>query len=563
MIPLFAGARIVAIVELVGISLVQVALAVVSAFCVQQVFDRALLESSATAPADMNFVGALFVGSLSAVALLEIRRLTTAERLGLGYVAALRRAMFERIMHAAPEAIHRRREGGLLLPFVGDLTAIKKWVSDGLVRAISSGVTVIVLTGALYWIAPSLAMMVAAIVVASALFALFMSEALTRAIRRTRNRRGALANFVASSARAAATVQAFNRIERERQRLERRTDALMTASVRLAQLSGVMSASAILLGGALVALALGAGVLNNGQGSLTPGVLAGVISLVGLASTAVRDLGTAFELGKRAQASFSKVRSALVMAPSLNVSGRERRLQMGEGVIEISDVSAGAILAHVTLSARPGDVINIEGASGAGKSLLAALVVRLRDPDRGAVCLDGQDLRRVSARTLRRHVGFAGQAAPLMRGSVLMNLKYRMPGVSSEDFASVAGLCGIRALTEGLPGGELAKLSEGAPELPRGEQQRLMIARAMMGAPPILVLDEVDSHLDSETASALARAFSAYPGVVIMVATTPAWREAATTIWSIAGGAVTARPASTSAGREKGLSAAANTSGAL
>ncbi|MBK8543615.1 MAG: hypothetical protein IPL62_08590 [Caulobacteraceae bacterium] len=150
MICVFAGSRIVQVLELVCISLMQAALAVAVAYCVQQVFDRMLASRADIDPYFAAAITTLLVGSLVAIAILEVRRLTTAERLSLGYIATLRTAMFTRIMNAAPSVIHRRRESGLLLPFLGDLTAIKKWVGDGLVRAISATVTLTLLLSALY-----------------------------------------------------------------------------------------------------------------------------------------------------------------------------------------------------------------------------------------------------------------------------------------------------------------------------------------------------------------------------------------------------------------------------
>ncbi len=551
MIRVFAGSRIVQVLELVCISLMQAALAVAVAYCVQQVFDRMLASRADIDPYFAAAITTLLVGSLVAIAILEVRRLTTAERLSLGYIATLRTAMFTRIMNAAPSVIHRRRESGLLLPFLGDLTAIKKWVGDGLVRAISATVTLTLLLSALYLLSQALAIG-AAIVVGTAIFVAFLfSGPLMRAIRRVRNRRGAIANFVSSSTRAAATVQAFSRMSRELQRLERRTEALTLASVRLARWSGIMSALALAAGGALVVLTLAAGVFGNEP--LTAGVLAAAISLVGLASTAVRDLGIAFESGKRAQASFAKVKAALAIAPSVKSVHRARDFAVSDGVIAFENVSVDGVLERISLSAKPGDVINIEGASGAGKSLLAALIVRLRDPDHGVVSFDGRDLRRVPTRALRRNVGFAAVAAPLMRGSVWMNLKYRAPRASGDELARVVDLCGLQSVIDNLPGGEQAKLSEGAPELSRSDQQRLMIARAMLGGPPLLVLDEVDSHLDEETAERLAASFADYPGVLILAASSQAWRRAATTIWSIADKRVIAKPAAGLAGIDGGL----------
>lgn len=192
-----------------------------------------------------------------------------------------------------------------------------------------------------------------------------------------------------------------------------------------------------------------------------------------------------------------------------------------------------------------------------------AIIARLRDPDAGRVRLDGRDLRRVSLPSLRRRIGVASASAPLMRGSIAMNLRYRAANASAEEIARVVDICNLAPVFQRLEAGEQTRLGDGAPELALGEAQRLLIARAMVGSPAVLILDGVDSHLDAETAARIARALNEYPGTVLMAATAPAFHQVAHTNWRIQAGRVEILPVAQSEANviDMGLAAKADRPG--
>lgn len=542
MIPVAGKGRWVLLVSLVGASLVQAAAAALVAWCIQRVFDGLLSGGGGDPGASAAMLGLIFAGSACAAALLEIFRTWAGEKLGLGYVADVRNALFEKVMRASPAEIAQRREGGLMLPFVGDLTAVKKWVSDGLVRLISASATAILLLGALALESVQLAAAAGAVVAAAALAVVLLNGPLSRAIEVMRARRAAVANFVSSSIRAAQTVQAFDRQRREAERLSRRNDSLMESGLKLASVTGLVTAIVHLAAVSLVAVTLVVGVIEVQRGAMTIGLVAAAISLAGLLAGAVRDLGTAFELWRRAKVSFKKIGRSLQISSSVSEKG-ERRLR-GEPHVSLVDVGVDGLFHGVSLEAASGAVINVVGESGSGKSTLLSLVARLRDPDEGRVRINGRNARGVSLASLRRNVGFASAGMPLMRGSLGMNLRYRTPNANDDEVSRVMEVCNLAPIIARLPGQEAARLSDGAPELAIGEIQRLLIARAMLGTPPILVLDEVDTHLDPETVARIAGALSAYPGIVLMAATKPEMCAAATCVWRVGKGSVTAEEAS-------------------
>ncbi len=538
MIRVAKGPRLGFLLTLVGVSLAQVACALAIAFCVQLVFDRVLApEVGVVAVGSHVQVAALFVVSLAAIGALEVLRSGLAEKLGFGYVAELRAALFERVMQTSQNT-RGQREGALLLPFVGDLTAIKKWVSDGVVKLISASITVAMLGVVLALQSPVLAFAAGGVLLTAALCIVAVGGPLSRAIVDTRGKRGAVANFVSASFKAATTVQAFDRLERESERLRRRAKALERAGVRLGVLAGLTTAIVACASGALVAVTLIVGMQGVGAGLMSVGLVAAAMSIVGLLSGALRDLGVGYELWRRAEASFRKVAEFLTLQPSVSSSEAIRRFHARDGKFSLRRVEVKGLLRRVSVEAQGGDVVNVTGLSGSGKSTLLAIAARLREPDAGKVRLDGNDLSRVSITSLRRRIGVASAATPLMRGTIAMNLRYRAPKATQEEVDEIIRICVLQPVIDRFRAKEKTKLSEGAPELSRGEVQRLQIARAMLGAPTLLVLDEVDTHLGGAIAQSIAKALASYGGIVLMTAASPEFRDVATTTWRIADGRI-------------------------
>lgn len=538
MIRVAKGARLGFLLTLVCASLAQVACALAVAYCVQMVFDRVLAPEGGLAPVSSYApIAALFIASVASIGALEVLRSVVGEKLGLGYVAELRAALFERVMQTSQDT-RGQKEGRLLLPFVGDLTAIKKWVSDGVVRLISASITVAMLGVVLALQSLLLAFAAGGVLLTAALGIVAIGGPLSRAISDTRVKRGAVANFVSASFKAASTVQAFDRLERESERLQRRANALERAGVRLGLFAGLTTAIVACASGALVAVTLIVGMQGVSAGLVSVGLVAAAISIVGLLSGALRDLGVGYELWRRAEVSFQKVAEFLALQPSVSSSEAVRRFRAGDGELSLRRVEVKGLLRRVNAEAQGGDVVNVAGLSGSGKSTLLAVAARLREPDAGKVRLDGNDLSRVSTASLRRRIGVASAATPLMRGTIAMNLRYRAPKASQEEVGEVIRICVLQPVIDRFRDKEKTKLSEGAPELSRSEAQRLQIARAMLGAPSLLVLDEVDSHLGGAIAQNIAEALASYGGIVLMAAASPEFRAIATRTWRIADGRV-------------------------
>ncbi|SER94998.1 ATP-binding cassette, subfamily B [Propionibacterium cyclohexanicum] len=165
-------------------------------------------------------------------------------------------------------------------------------------------------------------------------------------------------------------------------------------------------------------------------------------------------------------------------------------------------------LRDIDLTIEPGHWLAVVGETGSGKSTLASLLVRLADPTRGTVSIDGVDLRRITSRDRSRIVGMVTQETYLAHASIEENLRRAAPGASRADLLRVLEIAQLDALIAALPQGLQTTVGARGHRFSGGERQRLAIARTLLVNPPVLILDEATSALDTETERELQTALN-------------------------------------------------------
>ena len=159
------------------------------------------------------------------------------------------------------------------------------------------------------------------------------------------------------------------------------------------------------------------------------------------------------------------------------------------------------VLDEIELSLEPGTVTALVGPSGAGKSTVAALMLRLYDPDEGSVRLDGRNIKELNARWLRTRIGTVAQEPVLFSTSIAANIRYGRPEASDDEVEAAARAAHAHDFILGLPDGYDTEVGERGVRLSGGQKQRVAIARALLKDPPVLILDEATSSLDAESES--------------------------------------------------------------
>lgn len=460
-----------------------------------------------------------------------------AEKLGQHYVTEVRERLFTHLTEVPARAMGKKNRGAMLMKFVGDLSALRLWVARGLARLIVAGIAISISLTALAFMNRWLAVGVGSILLVGAGLTVALAPWMMRTARESRRRRSRLTGEVTERLTQVAVVQATGQERRERRRVGRRSDKVAAAMVDQARASGAARAVAEGTGVAASAAALVIGGLEVRSGGASPGTVVAAVSVAGMLATYLRDLGRVAEYASRAAVARRAVRRFLRIPVLPQVPGAPDLLVL-RGEVEIDDVHLADVLRGVTVRAEAGQRVVIVGTNGAGKTTLASLVSRAIDPDRGSVCIDQQDLRSRSLTSVRNAVGVAAPALPLLTGSMRRNVTYRLPKVSTKELARVSDLCRLSELAASLPKGWDSEVGAGGGRLSAGQQARIAIARAALGRPPVLILDEAEAHLDRASAGVLDAVLDDHRGTSIVVTHRRDRVESADVVWCMDEGKV-------------------------
>ena len=330
---------------------------------------------------------------------------------------------------------------------------------------------------------------------------------LETAVTATRDQSAAVGTFLIEALQGMKLVVAHNAQSRSVDEFRRRNadfvDAVMSMR-RLTYLSGGLPGIVLALGSSTVFLYGGWRVIS---GDISMG------TLVAFAAYQMRLLGPVQGLmgiySSIASARVSLRRVAEIFETPIDITDPESPIEMASSVLPIGRVTfegvtftfarGGPVLDGVTLDIAPGELVAIVGASGAGKSTIADLLVRYLDPERGRVLLDGHDLRALRLADVRRHVLAVEQDPFVFHASLGDNLRVAAPGAGDAELQTAAEVGGLGEWLASAPQGLATVVGERGKALSSGERQRLALARAYLANPSVLVLDEATASLDPAT----------------------------------------------------------------
>jgi len=260
-----------------------------------------------------------------------------------------------------------------------------------------------------------------------------------------------------------------------------------------------------------LAVLMGYGVVLIARHEITLGDL---IAFAGLLQQFARRASNMTSIVDTLQQSLTGARRVFdVLDQPLGVAEPSRPIRPGRlrGEVELAavdfDYREGVpALREIALHVRAGECIGILGRAGSGKSTLLSLISRFYDPTRGRVLIDGIDVKELALDELRRQIGIVFQETLLFRDTVANNIAFGNPDATRVDVEAAAKQAGAEAFIRQLPHGYDTVLDEGASNLSGGQRQRLAIARALLPAPPILVLDDPTTAIDAESEGQLLRA---------------------------------------------------------
>jgi ABC-type multidrug transport system fused ATPase/permease subunit len=303
---------------------------------------------------DLMWVGAGFAALALAIAGLRMLERVDAERLGQDYVHRLRILLYAHLSTFPQRQLKKHSQGSLMLRFIGDLTALRQWVSLGLARLMVAGATVMVTLLALALFSSPLALAVGAVVLPGIALSLLLGRPLLQATRDSRRRRSRLAGNLNEQVASMAVVQVSGQTRREQRRIERQSTRLKRAMILRAWVIGGLRAvttatTTIATGAALIA---GAVLVSHGQ--VTPGTVVAAMSIAGFLMPSLRDLGRVYEYWQGARVSMEKIRQFLDSPVPAASARRTGGLRNAAGHLIFRNITVPGSLAGFTAEAASG-----------------------------------------------------------------------------------------------------------------------------------------------------------------------------------------------------------------
>lgn len=420
-------------------------------------------------------------------------------------VHRLRQEVFEALQRLSLTYYENRSTGEIMSRVVNDTEPVQRIFIDGFEGMLTATLTLVGITTILFVMNWKLALLVLLPIPILVVGGVYFTRRVHRYYREIRQHAANLNGYLQDALSGIRETMGFNRQPYERSRFQDMSQHYSEANLKAMYLWSVYSPGMIFIGslGTVLIVWFGAGEVMAGR--LTTGELVMFLSYLVLFYTPVNQIHSVNHLLQHALAAGERVFDVLDAKPAVADLGtlrpRDPRLS---GKVEWKQVSfayraEAPVFTKLSLCVEPGEHVALVGPSGVGKSTLMKLLFRFYDVGGGAIELDGYDIRDLPLFTLREQIGFVQQEPFLFNGTVRANLAYGDISASHEQIEAVAKAAQAHEFILALPEGYDTWIGERGVKLSVGQKQRMAIARVLLKDPPIVVMDEATSNVDTET----------------------------------------------------------------
>ncbi len=430
--------------------------------------------------------------------------------IGLGATNDLRNDLYARILRQSSSFYSRHPSGELISRVGNDISVMQNAVTNRLLDLFQQTLTLILLVW--YLLSTHFRLALICLVLVPAVFypIVRFGKGMRKTSHRSQERLAELSNLVAEAVRGHRVVKAFGmegfELARFRQATARHLKVKLKAQL-LTYASGPVVES-------MAAVGAGAFIIYAGytvrSGELTPSQVVQFLTNLMMLYDPIRKLNKVNLVLQESLAAAHRVAGIMHLPNEIEDRPGARQLSGVESEIRFEGVAfaydSAAVLKGIDLTIKRGEVVALVGASGAGKSTLVNLLPRYFDPDGGRVSIDGVDIRDVTLESLRAQIGIVTQDTILFNDTVRNNIAYGRSDLPFERVRQAAAAAYADEFVEQTGEGYDAVVGESGLKLSGGQRQRLAIARALSKDPPILILDEATSHLDSESEALVQKA---------------------------------------------------------
>ena len=434
--------------------------------------------------------------------------------MGARMESKMREDLFDAYERMSFSYFDRHKSGDLMSRLVSDLFDISEtahhgpeFLLIGLVEIVGSFVILAGINGELTAV---LAVVLAVLVV----FNFFANRRMEAVFIENRQRISGVNSRVEDALAGARVVKSFAAEDLERKKFRRSNDAYLASKVRMYHAMGIyQSLIAVMMGILNICIIVGGGWLCA-QGRMEAIDLSTYALYISLFTTPITNILNFTETFLKAVAGFARFQEVLDTQPDIEDAPDAKPLAITEGKIVYEDVhftypgTDSEVIRGLDLVVHPGETLALVGPSGGGKSTICSLLPRFYDVDAGSIRIDGQDVRKVTQKSLHEQIGLVQQDVYLFDGTIAENIAYGKPDATAEEIVEAARRANIADFIETLPDGFETQVGERGARLSGGQTQRIAIARVFLKNPPLLIFDEATSALDNESEGAVQAALS-------------------------------------------------------
>ena len=316
---------------------------------------------------------------------------------------------------------------------------------------------------------------------------------------------GELNSQIEDSLLGIRVVKSFANEEVEERKFNVGNQKFLTIKKKVYHVMAGFQSSTRFFDGLMYIVVVVAGALFMLYGKITPADYIAYLMFVTTLLTSIRRIVEFAEQFQRGLTGIERFCEVMDTEPDITDSEGAEDITGVSGDIEFRDVSFSyesenkKVLSHLNLKVRAGESIALVGPSGGGKTTLCSLIPRFYDVTSGSILIDGKEIKDITTKSLREHIGVVAQDVYLFSGSIRENIAYGKSDASDEDIERAARLAGAHDFISELPDGYNTYVGERGVKLSGGQKQRISIARVFLKNPPILILDEATSALDNES----------------------------------------------------------------
>ncbi len=471
-----------------------------SAWLVQPVLDKIFFEKNIRM---LLFIPVAIMGLFLLKGIFYYGQAYLLSYVGQRIVADLREKLYNHLQYLSLSFFTKTPTGILISRLIYDVSLIQGAVSSAMTSVLMDSFTIIALTGVVFYRDWKLACIAYIVLPLAAIPIVKFGAKLRKFSIKGQIRMGSITSLLQETITGNRIVKAFTMENYESRRFSAENDRLFKVIMKRQKIRALSSPVMEVLGGVGIAGIVLVGGYSVIGGHSTPGTFGSFLAALALLFRPIKSLSMVNDIVQGGLAAGSRVFELLDTIPEIRDT---------DGAVPLRDISDGITFEHlsfkyedemvlrdINLEVKVGEVLALVGMSGAGKTTLVNLIPRFYDIDKGRIAIDGRDIRTLTIKSLRDHIGIVTQQTILFNDTVRNNIGYGDITRSEEEIVEAAKAAKAHGFIEKLPLGYDTVIGERGVKLSGGERQRISIARALLKNAPILILDEATSSLDSES----------------------------------------------------------------